>query len=726
MTLPWNRDTAWVSADLWTADSGGGGGGTVTPDDITGLILRWRADSIDQADSSAVASWPALTGGVALAQATGTAQPSYLTNVLNGQPVVRFDGSSDYLTASLGAHAQPLTLSFVFKANAIPAGDWVQLLDAGTSVQIIWGNTNLIDCYAGVDLMTSDVITTTGYHVLTFVLNSTSSLVYWDGMQAGSGNSGTNTMSAVPTAVGRQAGSAGRFASMDLAEIVIYSRALTPGVAGDLGALDTYFSQQYGLTLADASAGEAWAASVTDTAGIGDATIHAQGAGTSVSVTDSTGVQDSETHIGGAGNDVEKTATDGSGVTDTIAVQRTTPAEPERPSGLLITIYDGDYTRQGRVGDYISAEFTWAYLAAGTGTLVVQSDHWFVAQALTCYQSVVPVVVDAQGYRWSGRVASVAQKGGDTAAVTLVDEWPWLQSLLAWPVPGNVITQQTVAFYELEGPLATTTAQIINDNAIRLGVPVIAIIDSPDTSPTRLLKARMQPVADYVASALRADGWKLTATIWLPGDDQPTGVVPHTGDLTAAVNTLTVPTVVMKIEECEAKPWLRWTESIGGISDDRVTADAPTAYRLVLGGDGQDEARIFAEYVNTARQTSLGTYGFPEAFSSQSGDATELAAAGPGADVDYAGKSSISVTVQDATPWHYGLHYLVGDVPTLILPGLTLTDQPITSVTVSDKADSGFSFRPTIGESKEMDAVSMVASALAQVVREIRRLEARN
>ena len=90
------------------------------PTDITGLVRRWRADSVTVANAAAVSSWPALTGGVALTQATAANQPSFRTGVINGQPVVRFDGTSDFMAvASAITHAQPVTVSVIMKRNAV-------------------------------------------------------------------------------------------------------------------------------------------------------------------------------------------------------------------------------------------------------------------------------------------------------------------------------------------------------------------------------------------------------------------------------------------------------------------------------------------------------------------------------------------------------------------------------------------------------------------------------
>ena len=64
----------------------------------TGLILRYRADSIPGVDLAAVSSWPsALVGGPAAVQATAANQPKLRTNAINGHQAVEFDGVNDML-----------------------------------------------------------------------------------------------------------------------------------------------------------------------------------------------------------------------------------------------------------------------------------------------------------------------------------------------------------------------------------------------------------------------------------------------------------------------------------------------------------------------------------------------------------------------------------------------------------------------------------------------------
>src|SRR5215216_5960726 len=69
------------------------------PETVAGLHLWLAADKITGlSNGAAVTQWNDFSGFANhAAQATALNQPSYQTNVINGLPVVRFDGSSDRL-----------------------------------------------------------------------------------------------------------------------------------------------------------------------------------------------------------------------------------------------------------------------------------------------------------------------------------------------------------------------------------------------------------------------------------------------------------------------------------------------------------------------------------------------------------------------------------------------------------------------------------------------------
>jgi hypothetical protein len=75
------------------------GGASFSPLDLPGLVLWLDASRITGlSDSDPVAQWDDLSGlSNHAAQATGSKRPTYKVNIVNGRPVVRFDGVDDWL-----------------------------------------------------------------------------------------------------------------------------------------------------------------------------------------------------------------------------------------------------------------------------------------------------------------------------------------------------------------------------------------------------------------------------------------------------------------------------------------------------------------------------------------------------------------------------------------------------------------------------------------------------
>lgn len=90
------------------------GGGITSPTQVAGLTVWLNAGAITGiANGAAVPTWADASGGNRNAtQATGTLQPLYIASGLNGKPVVRFNGSSQFMTLGDLSAAFPSAASF--------------------------------------------------------------------------------------------------------------------------------------------------------------------------------------------------------------------------------------------------------------------------------------------------------------------------------------------------------------------------------------------------------------------------------------------------------------------------------------------------------------------------------------------------------------------------------------------------------------------------------------
>lgn len=97
-----------IDADEWEI-TGDLGDAPFSPADVAGLAGWWKADAITGlVDTDPVAQWDDESGNARHGtQATGGNKPTYRTNILNGLPVVRFDGGDflDLAAFTLGTKA---------------------------------------------------------------------------------------------------------------------------------------------------------------------------------------------------------------------------------------------------------------------------------------------------------------------------------------------------------------------------------------------------------------------------------------------------------------------------------------------------------------------------------------------------------------------------------------------------------------------------------------------
>lgn len=96
----------------------------VQPDSISGLKLWLKADAITGSnDGDSVTTWTDSSGNTNNAtQSTAANKPTYKTNIINGNPVVRFDGVDDNLitTSTLYSNitsAATLTIFGIFEVH---------------------------------------------------------------------------------------------------------------------------------------------------------------------------------------------------------------------------------------------------------------------------------------------------------------------------------------------------------------------------------------------------------------------------------------------------------------------------------------------------------------------------------------------------------------------------------------------------------------------------------
>jgi len=239
-----------------------GGVAAFSPASIAGLKLWLDASQITGLnDGDAVATWSDLSGqSNSLTQGTASQKPTYKTNILNGKPVVRFDGVDDRLAsaANFGTNnslSGNLTTSvFVVYQKAVSnAGNvlgWGTVATSLGALGVYDDNSSALWAYAGSN---NYPFTPFGagsfiireYHKAAGAINTTSTSRK-NGTLDNTGAASANT----PNVSGSNALILGRWAdytinlSGDVAEVLIYQ-----GAAASVGAdaIRAYLNSKYSI-----------------------------------------------------------------------------------------------------------------------------------------------------------------------------------------------------------------------------------------------------------------------------------------------------------------------------------------------------------------------------------------------------------------------------------------------------------------------------------------------
>lgn len=227
----------------------------VQPDDVAGLILWLKADALGLSDNDPVGTWTdsSSEGNDAIQGTTGN-KPLFKTNILNGLPVVRFDGSNDFMVVA-GFTKGAFTAFYVYKSTA--AGIFAEhSVNAGLNpgdYHYIPGGAhfaaNGAGGFSGYDLSAPSLAIGT-FRYITRVMDGTHAghLAWVNGVAGtrdsfvGTGDPGTGNVVADYYIGGRAGGSL--FNQGDYAEIIIYDNAIPDP---DRVGVEAFLADKYAL-----------------------------------------------------------------------------------------------------------------------------------------------------------------------------------------------------------------------------------------------------------------------------------------------------------------------------------------------------------------------------------------------------------------------------------------------------------------------------------------------
>jgi hypothetical protein len=205
------------------------------PTSIAGCKLWLKADALALSDGAAVTAWNDSSSNAYNVSGTAT----YKTNIVNGKPVVRFNGTSNYLqnaAVDIGVPA-PYTIFLVPRSSVASA--WFLFTNGPVGIGDD-ASGNYI-AYAGNNAI-STVDIRNAFHVLTVVVASNNATGWIDGTLA-MGPTGPNSNAiGVPTIFSTTNG--GTPYAGDMAEVLIYNSVLS---VTDRQNVEAYLKAKYAI-----------------------------------------------------------------------------------------------------------------------------------------------------------------------------------------------------------------------------------------------------------------------------------------------------------------------------------------------------------------------------------------------------------------------------------------------------------------------------------------------
>lgn len=217
------------------------------PTSISGCRLWLQAEVIaGLSDGAPVLTWSDESGGDHhAAQTQASRQPTFQTGVMNGRPVVRFDGA-DSMSLALSEVSTEHTFFFVIDLVALgghhnylfDSQEGRLILDAAKSTapyEVRWRDSSWRDVAASV----------AGRQILTWVFSGTTGEVFRNSVSLGTGTYNPTSLGGTTALGSNYNGNQNRFEG-DIAEVVYYSQALS---AADRQQVEQYLSNRYAIPL---------------------------------------------------------------------------------------------------------------------------------------------------------------------------------------------------------------------------------------------------------------------------------------------------------------------------------------------------------------------------------------------------------------------------------------------------------------------------------------------
>lgn len=224
----------------------------------SGLTLWLDASDTSTITSSggAVSQWNDKSGnGNNATQGTGSAQPGTGAVTKNGKNVLTFDGG-DFLSLPSGLYSIPNgdnTIFYVSTCTDESADRFIlTMIGAANAERLLCYSTSIAGVQGYRNVSTNNPVTRTGitkanYNIFTQFLSGTTQSISVNNGTAGTNTSGVNAVATIAT-IGayKNSGFTGNYQLGNIAEIIIYNRALT---AAEIIQVNRYLSNKWNISI---------------------------------------------------------------------------------------------------------------------------------------------------------------------------------------------------------------------------------------------------------------------------------------------------------------------------------------------------------------------------------------------------------------------------------------------------------------------------------------------
>ena len=211
---------------------------------VAGLKLHLDASdstTITKDSSNLVSAWNDKSGQANhVVQATGSKQPLWVDRVQDTLPIIRFDGTDDFLKIASWSGGALATSTSYMVFNPTSDGDsWFDSA-INRTVWLMNSGTKAFQIYSGANMASTVTVVTGEWVYCQIVSAGASSIIRRDGITIATGNAGTQSFNGIYLGSGQNTA----YSPIDVAELLVYEGTHS---TSDRDAIEAYLAKKWGL-----------------------------------------------------------------------------------------------------------------------------------------------------------------------------------------------------------------------------------------------------------------------------------------------------------------------------------------------------------------------------------------------------------------------------------------------------------------------------------------------